>query len=51
MMSYMKIPHGVVTPSHTVEMQDVPCFEEYPKEYSNKSVIFSFWCNIQAAGE
>ena len=38
-MSYMKIPHGVVTPSHTVEMQDVPCFEEYTKKYSNKSGI------------
>ena len=41
MMSYMKIPHGVVTPSHTVEMQDVPSFEEYTKEYSNKSGILA----------
>ena len=47
MMLDMKMPHGVVTPSHTFGMQDVPCFEEY----SNKSGIFSCWCNIQAAGE
>ena len=46
-----KNPHGVVTPSHTVGMEDGPCFEEYTKEYSNKSVIFSCWCNIQAADE
>ena len=33
MMSNIKMPHGVVTPFHTVGMQDVPCFEEYTKEY------------------
>ena len=49
MMSYMKIRHEVVTPSHTVGMQDVPCFEEYTKEYSNKRWRFkcSVTCHIK----